>query len=99
MPSRKAPKAATELSVKDPADQADDSPLVPKPCPEVVIGLVGPVGIDLDPIVDVLARRLEAVAYRALPVRLSPSLSFGTTTPNEIIDLGRYGGVYGTTFV
>ena len=29
----------------------------------------------------------------------SPSLSFGTTTPNGIIDLGRYCGVYGTTFV
>ena len=31
--------------------------------------------------------------------RASPSLSFGTTTPNGIIDLGRYRGVYGTTFV
>ena len=30
---------------------------------------------------------------------LSPSLSFGTTTLNGIIDLERYLGVYGTTFV
>ena len=29
----------------------------------------------------------------------SPSLSFGTTTPNEINGLGAYLGVYGTTFV
>jgi hypothetical protein len=29
----------------------------------------------------------------------NPSLSFGTTTPSGIIDLGRYRGVYGTTFV
>ena len=29
----------------------------------------------------------------------SPSLSFVTTALNGIIDLGRYRGVYGTTFV
>lgn len=74
MPSRKASKANTEVSVKAPVDWAEDSPLVPKPCPEVVIGLVGPVGIDLDPIVDVLSRRLEAVEYKALPIRLSAQI-------------------------
>jgi cytidine deaminase len=56
------------------AEQTDDSPLVPKPCPEVVIGLVGPVGIDLDPIIDVLIRRLEAVEYQAKAIRLSAKL-------------------------
>ena len=30
---------------------------------------------------------------------LNPSLSFGTTSANGIMDLERYGGVYGTTFV
>ena len=30
---------------------------------------------------------------------LNPSLSFGTTTPNGINNLGRIGGAYGTTFV
>jgi len=38
-------------------------------------------------------------ALSADPSVPSPSLSFGTTTPNGIIDLGRYRGVYGTTFV
>lgn len=70
VPSRKAPKATEPVKARGP----DDSPLVPKPCPEVVIGLVGPVGIDLDPIVDVLSRRLEAVEYKALPVRLSAQI-------------------------
>lgn len=56
------------------AVQADDSPLVPKPCPEVVIGLVGPVGIDLDPIIEALMRRLEAVSYRPKAVRLSAQI-------------------------
>lgn len=52
----------------------DDSPLTPKQCPEVVIGLVGPVGVNLDPIVDTIARRLEAVEYKAKPIRLSSRL-------------------------
>ncbi len=74
MPSRKAPKPTTERSVKAPAGTGNLSPLIPKPYPEVVIGLVGPVGIDLDPIVDVLARRLEAVEYKASQVRLSAQI-------------------------
>lgn len=73
MPSRKSPKAVEPPITVVPRDP-EDSPLVPKPYPEVVIGLVGPVGIDLDPIVDVLTRRLEAVEYRALPVRLSAQI-------------------------
>ena len=56
------------------AARADDSPLVPKPCPEVVIGLVGPVGIDLDPIIEALVRRLEAVSYRPKALRLSAQI-------------------------
>jgi len=74
VPSRKAPTPNIERSVEAPAGQADLSPLIPKPFPEVVIGLVGPVGIDLDPIVDVLARRLEAVEYKASQVRLSAQI-------------------------
>jgi hypothetical protein len=32
-------------------------------------------------------------------MNLSPGLSFGTTTLNEIIDLAVFRGAYGTTFV
>lgn len=55
-------------------EHVEQSPLVPKPCPELVIGLVGPVGIDLDPIIESLTRRLEAVEYRAVHVRLSAQI-------------------------
>jgi len=49
--------------------------LVPKPCPEVVIGLVGPVGVDLDPIVEALMRRVEAVEYKPWLIRLSTQIA------------------------
>jgi len=45
-----------------------------------------------------LGRREANEIWRAVK-RPSPSSSFGTTPPNEIMDLERYGGVYGTTFV
>ena len=35
----------------------------------------------------------------ALQTSLNPTLSFGTTTANGIMDLARYGGAYGTTFM
>lgn len=74
MPSSKSSRVTINATVVGPVDQDDQSPLIPKPCPEVVIGLVGPVGIDLDPIVEVLARRLEAVEYKALSIRLSAQI-------------------------
>lgn len=74
MPKRKARTVDPESLVAAPNGQAEESPLVPKPCPELVIGLVGPVGIDLDPIVEALTRRLEAVEYKAVPVRLSAQI-------------------------
>jgi hypothetical protein len=49
------------------------------------------------------AARLKDHVFPRLPVRQwvlsvpSPSLSLGTTLPNEINNLGDYSGVYGTT--
>jgi hypothetical protein len=43
----------------------------------------------------------EAALARVAQLRAehpSPSLSLGTTLPNEINNLGDYSGVYGTTF-
>ena len=42
------------------------------------------------------SRAQHRLANKCMP---SPSLSSGTTTPNGINSLGRYGGAYGTTFV
>jgi deoxycytidylate deaminase len=55
--------------------QSDDSPLIPKPCPEIVIGLVGPVGVDLDPVTNALIDALGAVEYKAKAVRLSQRIA------------------------
>lgn len=55
--------------------QSDNSPLVPKPCPEIVIGLVGPVGVDLDPVTTALINALSAVEYKAKVVRLSQRIA------------------------
>lgn len=52
-----------------------NSPLTPKAFPEVVIGLVGPVGIDLDPIVQSISRDLELFQYTAQVIRLSAQLA------------------------
>ena len=43
-----------------------------------------------------------SIAGAAIGITLlaaSPTLSFGTTTANAIMDLARYGGAYGTTFM
>lgn len=55
-------------------NEAMASPLSPMPFPEIVIGLVGPVGIDLNPIVSSLERQLEAVQYNAKTIRLSEKI-------------------------
>jgi deoxycytidylate deaminase len=67
VPQPKVPRASE-------SGAPNGSPLSPRPCPEVVIGLVGPVGIDLDPIVAAISRQLEAVQYAAKPIRLSAKL-------------------------
>lgn len=48
-----------------------DGPLTPKPYPEIVIGLVGPAGVDINPIVAAFQRELEAVQYVVRTVHLS----------------------------
>jgi len=55
-------------------DDADASPLSPMQFPEIVIGLVGPVGIDLNPIVTAIERQFEAVQYSSKAIRLSEKL-------------------------
>jgi hypothetical protein len=47
------------------------SALMPFPHPELVFGLVGPVGVDLDPVISVLSRELLALKYTATSIQLS----------------------------
>lgn len=74
MSARKARTPASAPPVTSSVLQRDDSPLVPKLYPEVVIGLVGPIGIDLEPIIEALMHRLEAVEYKPSLVRLSAQI-------------------------
>ena len=59
---------------------ASDSPLTPRAHPELVFGLVGPVGVNLDPLISVLTRELKALHYKAKTIRLSKQIEsfFGT---------------------
>lgn len=51
-----------------------DEPLVPKLHPEIVIGLVGPIGVDLDPVVAAIERELKDV-YSTSLIRLSDKIA------------------------
>jgi hypothetical protein len=65
--SKKTARAARAVS-------SEGSPLDPRPFPEIVIGLVGPVGIDLEPIVAAITQEIEAVEYFVKTIRLSAQL-------------------------
>ena len=45
------------------------------PRPELVFGLVGPLGVDLDQVYDVLHQTLEKVRYNSEKITLSDSIS------------------------
>jgi deoxycytidylate deaminase len=65
-----------------------DSPLTPRPHPELVFGLVGPVGVNLDPIISVLTRELTALNYTPKTIRLSAQIEvfLGTDHSKESED-------------
>lgn len=61
-----------------PTDHVDkddgERPLIPRNYPELVFGLVGPVGVDLDPVIDALVRELKVPGYRTKTIRLSKQI-------------------------
>ncbi|HZG20431.1 MAG TPA: anti-phage dCTP deaminase [Herbaspirillum sp.] len=72
-------RPTTKLSKRSEQEEVsllDDStsianPLAPRLHPELVFGLVGPVGVSLDPVISVLSRELKALKYSASAIRLS----------------------------
>lgn len=48
--------------------------LSPHPHPEIVIGLVGPIGVDLEPVISVLTRELTALKYDSVQIHLSKQI-------------------------
>lgn len=53
------------------ADLKETSFLTPYPYPELVFGLVGPIGVSLDPVISVLKSKLRTLEYSSDVVRLS----------------------------
>jgi cytidine deaminase len=68
------------------SDEID--PLSPKPHPELVFGLVGPIGVDLEPVIAVLRRELQAVKYSVNVIQLSRQIEqfFSTDHGRETED-------------
>jgi len=66
-----------------------EHPLSPNPHPELVFGLIGPVGVDLEPVIAVLYRELKAVDYTPKFIQLSRQIEhfFGTDHSHETEDL------------
>ncbi|MBC8736872.1 hypothetical protein F6X40_08605 [Paraburkholderia sp. UCT31] len=70
----------TAKSLAAPQPSESDTSLNPHPYPELVVGLVGPVGVDLDPVISVLISELKNLNYESILVRLSKQIEnfFGT---------------------
>ncbi|MBF3898948.1 hypothetical protein ISI01_26205 [Burkholderia pseudomallei] len=66
----RAARRAVELQIPSEAS-GDTSVLAPHPYPELVFGLVGPVGVDLEPIIAALIRELKSVNYQTALIQLS----------------------------
>ncbi|WP_210714406.1 hypothetical protein, partial [Pseudomonas chlororaphis] len=54
--------------------EVEVSSLTPKKDPELVFGLVGPIGVNLDPVIAVLKSQLTGLEYTPHVVRLSEQI-------------------------
>jgi deoxycytidylate deaminase len=67
---------------------SSESPLSPLPYPELVFALVGPIGVNLDPVISALTRELKTLRYDSVPIQLSKQIEkfFGSDHSNESED-------------
>lgn len=64
--------------------EVEVSSLTPRKDPELVFGLVGPIGVNLDPVIAVLKSQLNGLKYTPHVVRLSEQIeSFFDTSHNS----------------
>lgn len=71
-------------SGQDSPAEVEVSSLTPKKDPELVFGLVGPIGVNLDPVIEVLKSQLSGLEYFPHVVRLSEQIeSFFDTSHNS----------------
>ncbi|AXE93950.1 anti-phage dCTP deaminase [Paraburkholderia terricola] len=72
--SRQKKRAAGDSATGEQKAPATDSTLTPRPQPELVFGLVGPVGVNLEPVISILTRELKTFSYSTKTVRLSKQI-------------------------
>lgn len=71
---QKPSQSKSKSPEKPEKSRKSDPPLTPKPYPELVFGLVGPVGVDLDPVTKILTRQLKVPEYQVKTIRLSKQI-------------------------
>lgn len=72
--ARTTKQRSSNVDAHSSASATQENSLTPRPSPELVFGLVGPVGVDLDPVIEILIRELRAPGYKAKSIRLSNQL-------------------------
>lgn len=75
--------AEPSTSAPEPQPSVDDSPLSALPYPELVFGLVGPIGVDLDPVISILKSQLKIFNYATSVIRLSKQIELFLKTDHS----------------
>ncbi|WP_198919598.1 anti-phage dCTP deaminase [Pseudomonas chlororaphis] len=79
MTKNKSNPESRDLALPPPALHNDtsfneDSPLTPLPHPELVFGLVGPIGVNLEPLITILTSQLKTFNYTTKTIQLSKQI-------------------------
>lgn len=61
----------------------EDSPLTALPYPELVFGLVGPIGVNLEPVISILKSQLKTFNYTTSEIRLSKQIDLFLKTEHS----------------
>lgn len=88
-PATRSHKTGTRKTKTDNSSLQITPPLIPRPYPELVFGVVGPVGVNLTPIITVLSKVLNAFNYTTKPIRLSKQIEqfFGSDHSKDSEDI------------
>ena len=90
MANKKNHNESVVAEQKDSLSASDQgSPLTPLPHPELVFGLIGPVGVNLAPVISALTRGLKTLNYNAKTIQLSKQIEafFGSDYSKESEDM------------
>lgn len=68
---------------EEPLSKDEDSPLTALPYPELVFGLVGPIGVNLEPVISILETQLRTFNYKTKEIRLSKQIELFLSTEHS----------------